>query len=63
MKQASPIELISRILVTLLVIISLLYLLLGASWKGVWMGAVIIVGVYLLTINIIKDIRRKRDHD
>lgn len=63
MKQASPIELISRILVTLLVIISLLYLLLGDSWKGVWMGAVIIVGVYLLTINIIKDIRRKRDND
>ncbi len=63
MKQASPIELISRILVTLLVIISLLYLLLGASWKGVWMGGVIIVGVYLLTINIIKDIRRKRDND
>lgn len=63
MKQASPIELISRILVTLLVIISLLYLLLGPSWKGVWMGAVIIVGVYLLTINIIKDIRRKRDND
>ena len=63
MKQASPIELISRIQVTLLDIISLLYLLLGASWKGVWMGAVIIVGVYLLTINIIKDIRRKRDHD
>lgn len=63
MKQASPIELISRILVTLLVIISLLYLLLGASWKVVWMGAVIIVGVYLLTINIIKDIRRKKDND